>query len=186
MYLFSSAWSSIWNCCSDLNKSIISNWVATIFLLSLFRLIYVSLINTFFNILYSTNFIKYCLSVVCNFFLYLNFKTFQTFFILILFIKCFWSSTLIQIMSQYKIFVFDFWFLKSRLLKRNVNLLAKMLIDVISQTNYRFSSVSHFCMRVNHWLQFLQVRIEMNCHFVKKLLKFMMMIVDILYKKWIK
>ena len=30
--------------------------------------------NTFFNILYLTNFIKYCLSVIYSFFLYLNFS----------------------------------------------------------------------------------------------------------------
>jgi len=169
-----------------LNKLIISDWVAAIFLSSLLRWIHASLMNIFFDILYSINSVKYCLSVVCNFFLYLNFKTFQTFFALILFIKYFWSSALIQIMNQYKIFISVFWFLKSKLLKENENSLIKMLIKIISQTNHRSSSVSYFCMRVNHWLQFLWVRIEMSCHFVKKLLEFMMMIVDMLYKKWIK
>jgi len=142
--------------------------------------------NTSFNILYSTNFIKYCLFIVCNFFLYLNFKIFQTFFILILSVKYFWSSALMQIVSQYKIFVLIFWLLKSRLLRKNEDSLVKMLTDVISQINYKSSSVSYLCIRVNHWLQFSQVRIEMSCCFVKKLLKFMMMIVDMLYKKWIK
>ena len=132
----------------------------------------------FSDILYSTNFIKYCLFIICNFFLYLNFKTFQTFFVLILFIKYSWLSTLMQIMSQYKIFMLSFWLLKLRLLRENENSLMKVLIDVISQINHRFSSVSHFCMRVNHWLQFLWVRMKMSCCFVKKLLKFMMTIVD--------
>ena len=43
--------------------------------------------NTFSDILYLINFIKYCLFIICNFFLYLNLKAFQTFFMLILFIK---------------------------------------------------------------------------------------------------
>jgi len=139
--------------------------------------------NMFSDILYSINFIKYCFFIICNFFLYLNFKTFQTFFALILFIKYFWLSALMQIISQYKIFVLVFWFLKLKLLKENENSLMKMLINVILQTNHRSFSVSHFCIRVNYWLQFSQMRIEMNCHFIKKLLKFMMMIVDMLYKK---
>ncbi len=169
-----------------MNKSIISDWVATIFLLSLFRWVHVSLMNIFFDVLYLTNFIKYCFFIICNFFLYLNFKMFQTFFVLILFIKYFWLSALIQIMSQYKIFMLIFWFLKLKLLKKNENSFMRVLTDVISQINYRFSFVSHFYMRVNHWLQFLWVRIEMRYHFIKKLSKFMMMIVNMLYKKWIK
>ncbi len=32
--------------------------------------------NTFFDILYSTNFIKYYLSIIYSFFLYLNFNIF--------------------------------------------------------------------------------------------------------------
>ena len=133
--------------------------------------------NTLFDILYSTNFIKYCLFIVCNFFLYLNFRTFQTFFVLILFIKYSWSSALMQMVSQYKIFTSVFWLLKLRLLRENENLLTKVLTDVISQINHRFSSVSYFCIRMNHWLQFLWVRMKMSCYFVKKLLKFIVMIV---------
>jgi len=45
--------------------------------------------NIFFDILYSINFIKYCFLIIYNFFLYSNLKAFQTFFILILFIKYF-------------------------------------------------------------------------------------------------
>jgi len=142
--------------------------------------------NIFSDILYSINFIKYCLFIICNFFLYLNFKTFQTFFVLILFIKYFWLFTLMQIINQYKIFMSDFWLLKSRLLKENEDSLMKMLTDMISQINHKFSFVNHFCIRVNYWSQFSQIRIEMNHCFIKKLLKFMMMIVDMLYKKWIK
>ncbi len=43
--------------------------------------------NIFFDILYSTNFIKYCFSVIYSFSLYLNFNVSQTFFTLILFIR---------------------------------------------------------------------------------------------------
>ncbi len=136
--------------------------------------------NIFFDILYLTNFIKYCLSVVCSFSLYLNFSTSQTFFVLILFIKYSWSSIFMQIISQYKIFASVFWFLKSRLLKKNEskNLLTDMLTAETSTTFYRSSSISHLFIRMNHWLQFLQVRIETDHCFIKKLLKFMMMIVD--------
>ncbi len=136
--------------------------------------------NIFSDILYSTNFIKYCLSVVCNFFLYLNFSTSQTFFVLILFIRYSWLSALMQIVSQYKIFVLIFWLLKLRLLRKNAaeNLLTKVLTAKTSTTFYRSSSISYLLMRMNHWLQFLWVRIEMNHHFAKKLLKFIVMIVD--------
>jgi len=89
-------------------------------------------------------------------------------------------------MNQYKIFMLIFWFLKSKLLKENENSFVRVLTDIISQINHRFFSVNYFCMRVNHWLQFLQVKIKMSCHFIKKSSKFMMMIVDMLYKKWIK
>ncbi len=41
----------------------------------------------FDDILYSTNFIKYCLLVVHSFFLYFKKKAFQAFFAVILFIK---------------------------------------------------------------------------------------------------
>jgi len=140
----------------------------------------------FSDILYSTNFIKYCFLIICNFFLYLNFKTFQTFFVLILSVKYSWLSALMQIISQYKIFVSVFWLLKLRLLRKNEDSLTKVLTNIISQINYRSFSVSHLCMRMNYWLQFSQVRIEMSCHFVKKSSKFMMMIVNMLYKKWIK
>jgi len=91
-----------------------------------------------------------------------------------------------QIMSQYKIFVSVFWLLKLKLLRKNEDLFVKMLINIISQTNHKSSSVNHFCIRMNHWSQFSQVRIETSYCFAKKLLKFMMMIVDMLYKKWIK
>ena len=136
--------------------------------------------NTFFNILYLTNFIKYCLSVICSFFLYLNFNISQTFFALILFIRYSWLSIFMQIISQYKVFTSVFWLLKSRLLRENEskNSLISMLTAETLITFYRSSSISHLLMRVNHWLQFLQVRIEMNHCFTKKLLKFMMMIVD--------
>ena len=136
--------------------------------------------NIFSNILYLTNFIKYCFLIIYSFFLYLNFNTSQTFFILILFIKYSWSSVFMQIISQYKIFISVFWFLKLRLLKRNEskNSLINILIAKTSTTFYRSSSISYLFIRINHWLQFLQVRIEMNCCFIKKLLKFMMMIVD--------
>jgi len=144
--------------------------------------------NIFSNILYLTNFIKYCFLIIYSFFLYLNFNTSQTFFILILFIKYSWSSVFMQIISQYKIFISVFWFLKLRLLKRNEskNSLINILIAKTSTTFYRSSSISYLFIRINHWLQFLQVRIEMNCCFIKKLLKFMMTIVDMYYKKWIK
>ncbi len=134
----------------------------------------------FSDILYSTNFIRYCLSVICNFFLYLNFSTFQTFFVLILFIRYSWSSALMQIISQYKIFVLIFWLLKLRLLRRNAakNLLTEMLTIKTSIIFYRSSFINYFLIRMNHWLQFLQVRIEMSCCFIKKLLKFIVMIVD--------
>ncbi len=131
------------------------------------------------DILYSTNFIKYCLSVICNFFLYLNFNAFQTFFVLILFIRYSWLSALMQIISQYKVFMSVFWLLKSRLLRKNVakNSLTKVLTIKTLTMFYRSSSISYLLIRVNHWLQFLQVRIEMNHHFIKKLLKFIVMIV---------
>ena len=134
----------------------------------------------FSDILYLTNFIKYCLSIICSFFLYLNFSTFQTFFMLILFIRYSWSSMFMQIINQYKVFTSVFWFLKSRLLRENEseNSLISILTAETSTTFYRSFSISHLLMRVNHWLQFSQVRIEMSCHFVKKLLKFMMVIVD--------
>jgi len=134
----------------------------------------------FSDILYLTNFIKYCLSVVCSFFLYLNFNVFQTFFVLILFIRYSWSSMFMQIISQYKIFVSVFWFLKLRLLRKNEpeNSLISMLTAKTLTTFYRSSFISYLLIRMNHWLQFLQVRIEMNYCFIKKLLKFMMMIVD--------
>ncbi len=134
----------------------------------------------FSDILYSTNFIKYCLSVICSFSLYLDFSTFQTFFVLILFIRYSWLSVFMQIISQYKIFMLIFWFLKLRLLKKNEseNSLISMLTTEISTTFYRSSSISHLFIRMNHWSQFLWVRIEMSCCFTKKSLKFMMMIVD--------
>ncbi len=136
--------------------------------------------NTFFDILYLTNFIKYCLSVICSFFLYLNFNTFQTFFVLILFIRYSWSSMFMQIISQYKIFASIFWFLKLRLLRKNEskNSLISILTVKTSTTFYRSFFISYLLIRMNHWLQFLQVRIKMSCCFVKKSLKFMMMIVD--------
>ncbi len=135
--------------------------------------------NTFSDILYLTNFIRYCLSVICSFFLYLNFNTFQTFFALILFIRYSWSSVFMQIISQYKIFASVFWFLKLRLLRKNEskNSLINILTTKTSTTFYKSSFINHLFIRVNHWLQFLQVRIEMSCCFIKKL-KFMMMIVD--------
>ncbi len=134
----------------------------------------------FSDILYLTNFIKYCLSIICSFFLYLNFSTFQTFFMLILFIRYSWLSMFMQIINQYKVFTSVFWFLKSRLLRENEseNSLISILTAETSTTFHRSFSISHLLMRVNHWLQFSQVRIEMSCHFVKKLLKFMMVIVD--------
>ncbi len=134
----------------------------------------------FSDILYLTNFIKYCLSVICNFFLYLNFNVFQTFFVLILFIRYSWLSALMQIISQYKIFALIFWLLKLRLLRRNAaeNLLTEMLTIKTSIIFYRSSFINYFLIRMNHWLQFLQVRIEMSCCFIKKLLKFIVMIVD--------
>jgi len=89
-------------------------------------------------------------------------------------------------MSQYKIFMSVFWFLKLKLLRKNEDSFVKMLIDIISQTNHKFSSVSYLCIRMNHWSQFSQIKIEMSHHFTKKLLKFIMTIVDMLYKKWIK
>ncbi len=136
--------------------------------------------NTFSDILYLTNSVRYCLSVICSFFLYLNFSTSQTFFVLILFIRYSWSSVFMQIVSQYKIFMSVFWFLKLRLLRENEskNSLISILTAKTSITFYRSSFISHFLIRVNHWLQFSQVRIEMNCCFVKKLLKFIVMIVD--------
>ncbi len=136
--------------------------------------------NTFSDILYSTNSVKYCLLIVCNFSLYLNFSTFQTFFVLILFIRYSWLSTLMQIVNQYKVFMSVFWLLKSRLLRKNTakNLLTEVLTAKISTTFYRSSFISHLFIRINHWLQFLWVRIEMNCCFTKKLLKFIVMIVD--------
>ncbi len=134
----------------------------------------------FSDILYSTNSVRYCLSVICNFFLYLNFNTFQTFFALILFTRYSWSSALMQIISQYKVFTLIFWLLKLRLLRKNAakNSLIKVLTAETSTTFYRSSSISHLLMRMNHWLQFLQVRIEMSCCFAKKLLKFIVTIVD--------
>ncbi len=134
----------------------------------------------FSDILYSTNFIRYCLSVICNFFLYLNFSTFQTFFVLILFIRYSWSSALMQIISQYKIFVLIFWLLKLRLLRRNAakNSLTEVLTVKTSIIFYRFSFINHLLIRMNHWSQFLWVRIEMSCCFIKKSLKFIVMIVD--------
>jgi len=131
----------------------------------------------FSDILYSTNSVRYCLSVIYNFFLYLNFNTFQTFFALILFTRYSWSSALMQIISQYKVFTLIFWLLKLRLLRKNAakNSLTKVLT---AETSYRSSSISHLLMRMNHWLQFLQVRIEMSCCFAKKLLKFIVTIVD--------
>ncbi len=134
----------------------------------------------FSDILYLTNFIKYCLSVICSFSLYLNFNISQTFFVLILFIRYSWSSVFMQIISQYKVFTSVFWFLKSRLLRKNEskNSLISILTAKTSITFYRSSFISHLLMKVNHWLQFLWVRIEMSHCFVKKLLKFMMMIVD--------
>ncbi len=135
--------------------------------------------NTFSDILYLTNFIRYCLSVICNFFLYLNFSTSQTFFVLILFVRYSWSSALMQIISQYKVFMSVFWLSKLRLLRKNMteNSLTEVLTAETSTTFYRSSFISHLFMRVNHWLQFLWVRIETDCHFVKKLLKFIVMIV---------
>jgi len=135
--------------------------------------------NTFSDILYSTNFIKYCLSVICNFFLYLDFSTSQTFFALILFIRYSWLSVLMQIISQYKIFTSVFWLLKLKLLRKNMtkNSLTEMLTAKTSTIFYRSSSISYLLIRVNHWLQFSQVRIETDHHFVKKLLKFIVMIV---------
>jgi len=47
-------------------------------------------------------------------------------------------------MSQYKIFVSVFWFLKLRLLRRNEDSFVRVLINVISQTNYKFSFINHF------------------------------------------
>ena len=134
----------------------------------------------FSDILYLTNFIKYCLSVICSFSLYLNFNISQTFFVLILFIRYSWSSVFMQIISQYKVFTSVFWFLKSRLLRRNEskNSLISMLIAETLTTFYRSFFISYLLIRMNHWLQFSQVRIEMSCHFAKKSLKFMMMIVD--------
>ena len=136
--------------------------------------------NTFFNILYLTNFIKYCLSVICSFFLYLNFNISQTFFALILFIRYSWLSIFMQIISQYKVFTSVFWLFKSRLLRENKskNSLINILIIKTSTIFYRSSFISYLFIRVNHWLQFLQIRIEMSYCFTKKLLKFMMMIVD--------
>ena len=136
--------------------------------------------NIFSDILYSTNFIKYCLLVICNFFLYLNFNASQTFFVLILFIRYSWLSALMQIISQYKIFALIFWLLKLRLLRRNAaeNLLTEMLTIKTSIIFYRSFFINYFLIRMNHWLQFLQVRIEMSCCFIKKLLKFIVMIVD--------
>ncbi len=135
--------------------------------------------NTFSDILYSTNSVRYCLLIICSFSLYLNFSASQTFFVLILFIRYSWSSAFMQIISQYKVFTSVFWLLKSRLLRENEsrNSLISMLTAETSITFYRSSSISHLLMKVNHWLQFLQVRIEMNHCFTKKLLKFMMMIV---------
>jgi len=72
-----------------------------------------------------------------------------------------------------------FWLSKLRLLRRNTaeNSLTEVLITETSTTFYRSSSISYLLIRMNHWLQFLQVRIEMNHHFAKKLLKFIVMIV---------
>ena len=133
----------------------------------------------FSDILYSINFIRYCLSIICSFFLYLNFSTFQTFFVLILFIRYSQLSVFMQIINQYKIFASVFWFLKLRLLRKNEskNSLISILTAETSITFYRSFSISHLFIKMNHWLQFSWVRIEMNCHFIKKLLKFMMMIV---------
>jgi len=84
-----------------------------------------------------------------------------------------------QIVSQYKVFVSVFWLPKLRLPRENTaeDSLTEVLTAETSTTFHRSSSISHLLIRVNHWLQFLQVRIETDHHFAKKLLKFIVVIV---------
>jgi len=156
----------------------------TIFLPSLLRWVYVSSMNTVFDSLYSMNSVKYCLSVVWSFFLYLNFRTLQicaAVILLIMVLSATYSLLLrsTQMISQYWAFTLTLWFLKSRLLKEKKLSLMRVFDELnswFSMMNQRSSSVSYVFIRVNQSLLFFCVKIEISYLFVKKSSKFILLL----------